>query len=172
MARNSNRRGVTLAELCVVMALVAILSMAVVTFCVMISNHTGKMAVDREVKDGISYVDLVLDVWVSEADGYTITKNNDGQLSVTVDKKEYYLKWENGYIEYTLPNNQLEQKIRCPRILSLTFSVESAEDGGESGGTQLISCTVKHEKPFATDGASGQTVLMRATRIEQRKVGS
>ncbi len=168
MARNSNRRGVTLAELCVVMALVAILSMAVVTFCVMISNHTGKMAVDREVKDGISYVDLVLDVWVSEADGHTITKNNDGQLSVTVDEKEYYLKWENGYIKYMLPNNQSEQKIQCPRILSLTFSVESAENGG----TQLISCTVKHEKPFATDGASGQTVLMRATRSEQGKVGS
>lgn len=165
MKRSNRRRGTTLVELCIVMALVAIVGTMVTSFSVLISRYTGRLSTDRDVKDGLTYIDLALDVWVSTMDFAGATLNvseaEPDVLTATVTKDgssdKYTLQLEDGLVKGTLPDGRsLEYAV--PGIKSLSFSVQSKADG-----RVLVTCTVTHEKPFSTN--EDKTILMRTTRV-------
>lgn len=169
MTRSNRRRGTTLVELCIVMALVAIVGTSIASFSVMISSYTGRLSTDRDVKDGLTYIDLALDVWVSTMDsaGADLTASG-GVLTATVTEgettKTYTLTLTaDGFVEGTLPGGR-SLKYAVSGIKSLSFSVRNKGDTATDRRV-LVTCTVKHEKPFSSDGLSDTTTLMRTTRV-------
>ena len=163
--RKRTRRGVTLAELCVVMALLSILSTAVISFCVMTNNYAGRLSTDRDVKEGLTFVNQALDIWVSafDSDDYVITADG-GELQarpVNDPERVYRLRLTDDAVAGDLPTgNRLYFEVS--HLKELLFLVRTKADPDD--GRVLIYCTVTHDKPFTADGISDTTVLVRATR--------
>lgn len=165
MGPDKRDRGSTLVELCVVMALVAIVGTAVVSFSVMISGYTGRMALDSQVKEGLAYVELALDVWLPsmEAEGASVeVSESGGALTATAGDKTYTLSLKNGSITGSLPDGST-LSYTADGLQSLSFAIKTKAEQS-SDPRLLVVCTVTHETPFSTDGLSDTTLLMRATR--------
>lgn len=167
MKRSNRRRGTTLVELCIVMALVAIVGTLVTSFSVLISRYTGRLSTDRDVKDGLTYIDLALDVWVSTMDSdsagatWSVSGERNSILNAKVGENEpCTLQLKDGFVEGTLPDGRI-LKYAVTGIKSLSFKVTPKDK--ETDGRVLVTCTVTHEKPFSTN--EDTTILMRTTRV-------
>ena len=87
-------RGVTLAELCIVMAVIAIVSTMVVSFTVLMQARTSLIAADRDTIADIGSVESALDTFIRkyDSDQYTlkIVNYNVGETVVSNTLDEYY----------------------------------------------------------------------------------
>ena len=87
-------RGVTLAELCIVMAVIAIVSTMVVSFTVLMQARTSLIAADRDTIADIGSVESALDTFIRkyDSDQYTlkIVKYSVGETVVSNTLDEYY----------------------------------------------------------------------------------
>lgn len=92
--KKRTRRGVTLAELCVVMAVIAIVSTMVVSFTVLMQARTSLIAADRDTIADIGSVESALDTFIRkyDSDQYTlkIVKYYVGETVVSNTLDEYY----------------------------------------------------------------------------------
>lgn len=92
--RKRNTRGVTLAELCIVMAVIAIVSTMVVSFTVLMQARTRVIAADRDTVSDLGTVESALDRFIRtyDSDEYTIVQSDliwtsDNPLLPTLDQK-------------------------------------------------------------------------------------
>lgn len=76
--RKRNTRGVTLAELCIVMAVIAIVSTMVVSFTVLMQARTRVIAADRDTVSDLGTVESALDRFIRtyDSDEYTIVQSD------------------------------------------------------------------------------------------------
>ena len=86
-------RGVTLAELCIVMAVIAIVSTMVVSFTVLMQARTSLIAADSDTIADIGSVESALDTFIRkyDSDPYTlkIVKYYVGETVVSNKPDEY-----------------------------------------------------------------------------------
>ena len=92
--RKRNTRGVTLAELCIVMAVIAIVSTMVVSFTVLMQARTRVIAADRDTVSDLGTVESALDRFIRayDSDEYTIKQSDpiwasDNPVLSTLDQK-------------------------------------------------------------------------------------
>lgn len=92
--RKRNTRGVTLAELCIVMAVIAIVSTMVVSFTVLMQARTRVIAADRDTVSDLGTVESALDRFIRtyDSDEYTIVQDDpiwasDNPVLSTLDQK-------------------------------------------------------------------------------------
>lgn len=92
--RKRNTRGVTLAELCIVMAVIAIVSTMVVSFTVLMQARTRVIAADRNTVSDLGTVESALDRFIRtyDSDEYTIVQDDpiwasDNPVLSTLDAK-------------------------------------------------------------------------------------
>ncbi len=92
--RKRNTRGVTLAELCIVMAVIAIVSTMVVSFTVLMQARTRVIAADRDTVSDLGTVESALDRFIRtyDSDEYTIVQSDpiwasDNPVLYTLDAK-------------------------------------------------------------------------------------
>lgn len=92
--RKRNTRGVTLAELCIVMAVIAIVSTMVVSFTVLMQARTRVIAADRDTVSDLGTVESALDRFIRtyDSDEYTIVQSDpigasDNPVLSTLDAK-------------------------------------------------------------------------------------
>ena len=84
-------RGVTLAELCIVMAVIAIVSTMVVSFTVLMQARTSLIAADRDTIADIGSVESALDRFIRtyDSDEYTLSVTDpESKDTLTVSKGE------------------------------------------------------------------------------------
>ena len=76
------KRGVTLAELCIVLALLAVVTVMVTSFCLIARSYTFKVAADTDVKLSICNIEDALRLWVSSVDSkdFAITIEEGGRV--------------------------------------------------------------------------------------------
>ena len=76
------RHGVTLAELCIVLALLAVVTVMVTSFCLIARSYTFKVAADTDVKLSICNIEDALRLWISSVDSrdYKITIEDGGRV--------------------------------------------------------------------------------------------
>lgn len=89
--KKRTRRGVTLAELCVVMAVIAIVSTMVVSFTVLMQARTSLIAADRDTIADIGSVESALDRFIRtyDSDEYTLSVTDpESKDALTVSKGE------------------------------------------------------------------------------------
>lgn len=169
--RKRNTRGVTLAELCIVMAVIAIVSTMVVSFTVLMQARTRVIAADRDTVSDLGTVESALDRFIRayDSDEYTILPEQ-GSLSV--------LKGGNAVATLKLSIDPETEKVNAIVITDgedkaeITYLLNSVTkmtfelEGGNSSGsaTALVICRVEYTSTHGTEQVTKKATLCHAVR--------
>ena len=163
-----NKHGVTLAEMCIVLALIMIVSTMVASFCIMTSNYTAVASADRDAVEGVALVEDALSKWLSAfdrsdytitvaADGKTLTaaKNAEtGETAVQTEQTTYTLKIADGKISGDMPGER-----------SINYSVPAIElDNFDINSNNIVCCNIKYTRKKIAEQTQVPLTLMRYQR--------
>lgn len=130
-------RGTTLVELCIVMAMLAIIGTMVASFCALTSARTRQITSASQVREALSNVEQSLDIWLSNVDRQTVT------LSTSKDSQTLQAK-EGGTL---LTPTFSRTGIPADCVDYLTFEISG---GGNTSHPVMITCTVHYTPPHST----------------------
>lgn len=130
-------RGTTLVELCIVMAMLAIIGTMVASFCALTSARTRQITSASQVREALSNVEQSLDIWLSKVDRHTVT------LSTSEDSQT--LQAEEGGTLLTSTFSRTGIPADC--VNYLTFEISGTD---ETHPTVMLTCTVHYTPPHST----------------------
>ncbi len=184
--RKRSTRGVTLAELCIVMAVIAIVSTMVVSFTVLMQARTRVIAADRDTVSDLGTVESALDRFIRayDSDEYTLslydrittTDWEHPASSQTVDKYTSIavLKDENVTAKLKLSIDPETEKVNAIVItdgednVTVTYPLYSVTFVSfviESNGTSaLVICTVEYTSTHGNEQVTKKATLCHAVR--------
>lgn len=184
--RKRSTRGVTLAELCIVMAVIAIVSTMVVSFTVLMQARTRVIAADRDTVSDLGTVESVLDRFIRayDSDEYTLslydrittTDWEHPASSQTVDKYTSIavLKDENVTAKLKLSIDPETEKVNAIVItdgsdnVTVTYPLYSVTRVSfviESNDTSaLVICTVEYTSTHGNEQVTKKATLCHAVR--------
>ena len=139
-------RGTTLVELCIVMAMLAIIGTMVASFCALTSARTREITSASQVREALSNVEQSLDIWLSKVDRNTVT------LSTSEDSQT--LRAKDGETALT-PFSRTGIPADC--VNYLTFEISGTD---ETHPTVMLTCTVHYTPPHST---TQQTLTLHRT---------
>lgn len=165
-------RGVTLAELCVVMAVIAIVSTMVVSFTVLMQARTSLIAADRDTIADIGSVESALDRFIRtyDSDEYTLSVTDpESQDALTVSKGENKvaslmipLDPEGDTAEkivITDPAGEITASYSLHMVTKLKFEIES-----NGTGSLLVICKVTYTRTSGSEQTSETATICHAVR--------
>lgn len=191
--RKRNTRGVTLAELCIVMAVIAIVSTMVVSFTVLMQARTRVIAADRDTVSDLGTVESALDRFIRtyDSDEYTIVLSDpiwtsDNPLLPTFDQKYRSISvWKDEAITAKLKlsidpetekvnaivitdgNDKAEITYLLNSVTKMTFELEGGNSSGSA--TALVICTVEYTSTHGSEQVTKKATLCHAVRAMQNK---
>ena len=130
-------RGTTLVELCIVMAMLAIIGTMVASFCALTSARTRQITSASQVREALSNVEQSLDIWLSNVDRHTVT------LSTSEDSQTLQAKEGETLLTPTFSRTG----IPADCVNYLTFEISG---GGDTSHPVMITCTVHYTPPHST----------------------
>ena len=139
----NGKRGFTLVEICVVLMLVSIITVMVVSFTVLVGNHSRNQLSDFEFLEDFTDLKAEINAWVREYD--TAGANffiSEGRLSVSLD---------DGSEEIFDVKSELEE------IKSLSFEL--------SESTKMIKCNVYKDSEQSGDAPLSCSFAIRIAEI-------
>lgn len=186
--RKRNTRGVTLAELCIVMAVIAIVSTMVVSFTVLMQARTRVIAADRDTVSDLGTVESALDRFIRtyDSDEYAIVQDDpigtsDNPVLYKLDTKYTSISVlkkgttiaklklsidpetkEVNAIVITDGNDKAEITYLLNSITKMTFELEGGNSSGSA--TALVICTVEYTSTHGTEPVTKKATLCRAVR--------
>ncbi len=137
MKREKGKKGFTLVELSVVIALVAIISAMVLSHVIMISNRTSTNAKKISLMQDVVKTEALVSSWLNDVyllDGETTVLN--GNVKATISGEEYTLTLSDGKLKCKLPEGEKEATLEIAS--SITFHIE------EKSGEKLYFCTLSY----------------------------
>ena len=136
-----SRRGVTLAEIMVAVALVAIMITMVVSFALLISERTRNSAQNDAMRQGVEVIRAGAERWLNAValEGEAITYSDD-QTKVTSGAAT--LEFKHGSLRGVLPDGR-SYAMHAEYVTSVTFEPLK----NEANGDYLLFCTVTFEDP-------------------------
>lgn len=152
---SSPRRGVSIMEMSVVLALVSVVSLLVASFTVMVNLRSTTGVIKNRVADDLRLSKILLENWtetVTETYGAQLTVAADGEsLMATIDGVIYATQLTEDSLIATLPDGQ---QLHCPigEISVLTFQGMNRMDG-EQLQDAIWFCTAEYALPHS-DGAT------------------
>lgn len=156
------KRGVTLVEMCIVLALIMIIGTMVASFCILTNNYSHTVSSDRDAVESIAMLEDALSKWISAFDrkGYTISISSDN-LCLTAssdsgDTEKYIFEIKDGKINGSLPDGRAIN-YSAPAIESASF--ENAETG------KIIACNITCILKKGGDETQTPMTLLRYCRI-------
>lgn len=192
--RKRNTRGVTLAELCIVMAVIAIVSTMVVSFTVLMQARTRVIAADRDTVSDLGTVESALDRFIRtyDSDEYTLslydrittTDWEHPASSQTVDKYTSIavLKDENVTAKLKLSIDPETEKVNAIVItdgagnVTVTYPLYSVTFVSfviESNDTSaLVTCTVEYTSTHGSEQVTKKATLCHAVRAMKSGVSA
>lgn len=192
--RKRNTRGVTLAELCIVMAVIAIVSTMVVSFTVLMQARTRVIAADRDIVSDLGTVESALDRFIRayDSDEYAIVLSDpiwssDNPVLSTLDDAKYtsISVWKDEAITAKLklstdPDTKevnaivitdgagkAEITYLLNSVTKMTFELEGGNSSGSA--TALVTCTVEYTSTHGTEQVTKKATLCHAVRAMQNK---
>ena len=107
LSRIKSRRGVTLAEIMVVLAMVAIMITMVVSFSLLISEHTRTSLEHDTVIQDRQVIESGVENWLSQVTKKSATLTcSSHEITATIADATYTLKFSNGALIGELPDDQ------------------------------------------------------------------
>lgn len=181
--RKRNTRGVTLAELCIVMAVIAIVSTMVVSFTVLMQARTRVIAADRDTVSDLGTVESALDRFIRtyDSDEYTIVQSDllrtspeNPASSQTLDKYTAISVFEG---ENLIAKLKLSKDPETENAIVITdgadnvtvtyplYSVTFVSFAIESNGTSaLVTATVEYTSTHGSEQVTKKATLCHAVR--------
>lgn len=91
--RSFHKRGETLAELCVVMAVIAIIGVMTTSFCIILNNNSRLTISQNQVMEEMDHWGKTFRTWVSlfDSDSYSFAADGDVLYAIGEDGSEYSL---------------------------------------------------------------------------------
>lgn len=192
--RKRSTRGVTLAELCIVMAVIAIVSTMVVSFTVLMQARTRVIAADRDTVSDLGTVESALDRFIRtyDSDEYAIVQSDpiwtspENPASSTLDTKYTSISvLKDGKVtaKLKLSSDPKTEKVNAIVITDgddkaeITYLLNSVTkmtfelEGGNSSGsaTALVTCTVEYTSTHGNEQVTKKATLCHAVRAMQNK---
>ena len=162
MKRNRKRAGVSIAEMCIVLALLGIVGTVVVSFSAMVSARSSASATKLNASQDLEMSELILSNWVDRMTGLNaqFTANETG-LSATVGEQTYTVTLEEDVLVAPLPDGQ---KLTCPinEVQEIRFQQMTRPDGNP-----LIFCTLV----YTASSSAGAPLVMEDTFTILSRVG-
>lgn len=169
--RKRNTRGVTLAELCIVMAVIAIVSTMVVSFTVLMQARTRVIAADRDTVSDLGTVESALDRFIRtyDSDEYAIlpkqgslSVSKGGNIVATLKLSTDPDTEKVNAIVITDGNDKAEITYLLNSVTKMTFELE---DGNSSGSaTALVTATVEYTSTHGSEQVTKKATLCHAVR--------
>lgn len=132
------RKGITLAEVVVVLAVIAIVSMIVVSFTMMVNRKSLMSNAKADVVGEIRLVEKVVDTWIGkqESSGATFVVDNN-ELTAIIGESVYRLYIEDNKILGNLPNGE-----------SISYDIKKIDNISfekiEKGTDEIFFCTLDY----------------------------
>lgn len=187
--RKRNTRGVTLAELCIVMAVIAIVSTMVVSFTVLMQARTRVIAADRDTVSDLGTVESALDRFIRtyDSDEYTLVQRDpiwtsDNPLLPTLDQKYrsiFVLKDGDITAKLKLSIDPETEKVNAIVItdgsdkVTVTYPLYSVTFVSfviESNNTSaLVTATVEYTSTHGSEQVTKKATLCHAVRAMKNK---
>lgn len=164
MGQKNKRSGVSIAEMCIVIAVLAIASTVVVTFTAMVGARSSTSATKLRAMEDVQVSQAILENWVDRmaALDAQITANNAG-LSATAAGKTYRVKLEEDRLVAQLPG---DSNLYCPIGIMKQFRFDQMT---KADSNPLIFCTavytVKNTAGEETEITHTFTILSRVGEI-------
>lgn len=141
MARNETKRGMTLVELTVVLAVIAIVSTLVVTFVLMLSEESRLASARLNALEEIELVESLTESWLED----NPDANSDSEGVVLGSGDNYItLGAVDGTVAYGYKNGGSTSSITLEQITNLEVVIKGSVD-------KLFVCTLTYEAGGATE---------------------
>ena len=124
---SSKRKGVTLAELSVVLAVVAIISTMVISFIVLLSGRVDSTTQKVNLNQEITVVEKAVESWVDSLVKDGATFSQDGKA--VLDGNEYSFSFSDDSLTFDLPQNQT---LSCPVKQIQQLFIETKTNGNKT----------------------------------------
>ena len=142
---NMRKKGMSLAEICVVLAVISIAALMVSSFTVMVGARSAVSAAKLKVMEDTALAESLLDGWVHQMTGEdTAVTAPNGTLYAVKDNIPYTVVLEDGMLIAPLP----EGKQMAVELTTVTaIRVEELRSGGDA----IFFCTVTYPDPRGGD---------------------
>lgn len=131
-------KGSSLAEMCVVVAVIAIMALAVVSFTALASNRTMISATRLKAMEDLELTQTIMERWIEQMEPYGIQTDGES-LTATVDEVDCSLYLENKVLYADFSDGMLTE-IQLEAVDELQFEIEKASD-------TLYFCTIVYQFP-------------------------
>ncbi|MBQ7330448.1 MAG: hypothetical protein IJW94_01470 [Oscillospiraceae bacterium] len=140
------KKGSSLAEMCVVLAVVSIVALLVVSFTTMVSARGTVGAAKLKMMEDRQLTKVILESWLNQLteENAVITADENG-LSAAIDGEVFSVTLEEDRLTAAIPNGN---PLSCPihTITGITFDVMS------HSGDAIYFCTAEYELPNPSGG--------------------
>ena len=164
--RIKNRRGATLAEIMVSVALVSVMIVMALSFTQFITQRTKANAANDAVLQDRQKTESVLESWVdilvSQGAVFYVDEGDTGLLIASAGEEEYTLRFTPGRVNATLPNDK-ELNLHTETVTGINFDIM------KNGDDFLLFCTVISENAYS--GGESSCTLCVNPRVGERAGG-
>ena len=162
MKRKHNRAGMSVAELCVVLAVLSIVGTLVVSFSAMVNARASASATKLNAAEDLKMSQTILDAWADHMAGLDaqFTAGDTG-LSAIAGGEVYQVTLEDGVLRAALPEGQ---QLACPVSTAEEFRFQQMT---RPGGNPLIFCTLV----YSVNNPAGTDIVMEETFTILSRVG-
>ena len=131
------KRGFTLSELCIVLALVAVVATIVTSFCLVVHQRSVISSARLNIVNEVNVVETFVERWVDKMSekGATFSIAEDGTLTATLDGVDYEATFSEGVFNGAVPSGENGMTFSTTSIDSVVFEVES------QNGDTIFFCT-------------------------------
>ena len=140
------KKGSTLTEMCVVLAVVSIVALAVVSFTTMVGARSAVGAAKLKMMEDRQLTKVILESWLNQLteENAVITADENG-LRATVDGEVFSVALEEELLTAAIPDGD---PLFCPihTLTRLTF------DSMSHAGDAIYFCTAEYELPNPSGG--------------------
>ena len=151
--RHTSRKGTTLVELSIVMAMIAIIGTMVASFCALTSARARQINVNAQVREALSNVEQALDRWAGAHDASDIT------LAVSSDGKSLQTYRGDKTTPEDDPFSRAGIAADCVDYLTFEFA-----DSAANPACVTVICTVHYTRPATGNTpATTQTLTLYKT---------
>lgn len=135
------KKGTSLAEICIVLAVISIISVTVTSFTVMAGARSTAAATRLNVIEDLEMAETVLEGWVDNMTGQGATfATEDGQLKAVKDTVDYAVTLQDGLLTAPVPTGA-PYRIALKTVTAIT--VEAKFNGPDA----IFFCTLTYTDP-------------------------
>jgi prepilin-type N-terminal cleavage/methylation domain-containing protein len=135
--RIKQKRGFTLSELCIVLALVAVVATIVTSFCLVVHQRSVISSARLNIVNEVNVVETFVERWVDKMSekGATFSIAEDGTLTATLEGADYEATFSEGVFNGAVPSGENGMTFSTTSIDSVVFEIES------QNGDTIFFCT-------------------------------